>query len=377
MTERPWILIVDDDAGACRILALVLEAKGYGVETVLSAGEATAVLQKRPFDLVLLDIQLPHSQGLDLLPRLKERHSDLEVIVMTGYASVDSAMRAFHEGASGYVTKPLNMAKVLRSIREALEKQRLIRERRKTEETLRAYAAQLEARNAELNAFAHTVAHDLKNPLHHILSYAELLEGGFGKISQAEQEEYAQIIVQSVQKATNVIDELMLLAEVREASVEMKPLDVGWIVSEAEERLRYLIDRTGAEIAVPDKWPRALGYAPWVEEVWVNYIGNALKYGGRPPRVELGAELKNGQARFWVQDNGRGLTPEEQKDLFTPFTRLEQVQTEGYGLGLSIVRRIVDKLGGEVGVESALGEGSVFFFTLPSAQDHGRMGEKE
>jgi two-component system sensor histidine kinase/response regulator len=111
-----------------------------------------------------------------------------------------------------------------------------------------------------------------------------------------------------------------------------------------------------------------MGYAPWVEEVWVNYISNALKYGGTPsaaPRVELGAETQgDGMVRFWVRDHGPGIAPEAQLRLFTPFTRLDHVRAGGHGLGLSIVRRIVEKLGGQVSVASQVGEGSTFSFTL-------------
>jgi signal transduction histidine kinase len=102
--------------------------------------------------------------------------------------------------------------------------------------------------------------------------------------------------------------------------------------------------------------------------VWVNYVSNALKYGGRPPRVELGATPQDGVVRFWVRDNGAGLTAEDQERLFTEFTRLHQVRAEGYGLGLSIVRRIIEKLGGDVGVESEVGKGSTFYFTLPNSE---------
>jgi len=109
-----------------------------------------------------------------------------------------------------------------------------------------------------------------------------------------------------------------------------------------------------------------LGHAEWIVEVWANYLSNSIKYGGQPPRVKLGAEVQpNGMVRFWVRDNGPGLSPEEQARLFTPFTRLDQVRAKGHGLGLSIVRRIVEKLGGQVGVESQIGQGSSFFFTLP------------
>ncbi len=104
--------------------------------------------------------------------------------------------------------------------------------------------------------------------------------------------------------------------------------------------------------------------------MWANYINNALSYGGQPPRVIIGADSPSaGEVRFWVRDNGHGLTAEEQSRLFIPFTRLEQARVKGHGLGLSIVRRIMEKLGGQVGVSSTIGEGSTFYFTLPAA-DH-------
>jgi len=112
-----------------------------------------------------------------------------------------------------------------------------------------------------------------------------------------------------------------------------------------------------------------------VEEVWVNYLSNALKYGGQPPRVELGAEQKDEMVKFWMRDNGNGIAPEEQARLFTLFTRLE-VRAKGHGLGLSIVQRIVEKLGGQVGVESdgVPGHGSLFCFTLPAAHARDKNG---
>jgi signal transduction histidine kinase len=167
----------------------------------------------------------------------------------------------------------------------------------------------------------------------------------------------------------SIIEELLLLAGVRRLEVEAKPLDMDDIVAEAQERLFDLINEHQAEIISPVAWPTALGYAPWIEEVWVNYLSNAVRYGGQPPRVELGATTQtDGTIRFWVRDNGIGLTEKEQSRLFVPFTRLSQIEAKGYGLGLSIVRRIIDKLGGQVGLESELGRGSVFYFTLPALE---------
>ncbi len=241
-------------------------------------------------------------------------------------------------------------------------------------EALRQRTTELEARNEELDAFAHTVAHDLKSPLTLIIGFAELLSTEHTALPAEEVLHYVHKIAQGGHRMRNIVDELLLLAEVRKAEVEMKPLDMASIVAEAWERLAYMFEESQAEIVMPEAWPAASGHAPWVEEVWVNYISNAIKYGGRPPRVELGFSIveappgeDQSQIKFWVRDNGPGLTPEEQARLFTPFTRLDQVRARGHGLGLSVVRRIVEKLGGQVGVESEVGRGSVFYFTLPAA----------
>jgi PAS domain S-box-containing protein len=242
-----------------------------------------------------------------------------------------------------------------------------ITERKQAEETLRRYAAELEARTQELDAFAHTVAHDLKNPVGLVIGYAEFLRKDAVVASVKNLTEAMQALARAGHKMNSIIEELLLLAEIRKEQVVTMPLDMGHIVDEAQQRLTQMIAESGAEIVLPSAWPVASGYAPWIEEVWVNYLSNAIKYGGRPPRVELGAvEQPDGQVRFWVSDNGRGLSPEQRARLFVPFTRLEQIRAQGHGLGLSIVRRIMEKLGGQAGVESP---GSIFYFTLPATAE--------
>ncbi|MDX1521827.1 MAG: GAF domain-containing sensor histidine kinase, partial [Anaerolineae bacterium] len=241
-------------------------------------------------------------------------------------------------------------------------------ERRYAEEQLREYTVKLQAHNEELDAFAHTVAHDLKNPLSALTGIAEVLAAEY---ADEELSEYLRVIVRSGRKANNIVKELLLLASVRkQEEVALTPLNMDKIVAETWERLLHLLKQHHAEFIVPTTWPTALGYAPWIEEVWANYMSNGLKYGGEPPRLELGAEEQaGGQIRFWIRDNGPGLQPEEQVRLFTPFTKLKQARAKGQGLGLSIVRRIIERLGGTVGVESnpEVEPGSTFYFTLPKA----------
>jgi len=247
-------------------------------------------------------------------------------------------------------------------------------------ETLRQRTTELQARNEELDAFAHTVAHDLKNSLTRIVGFAEVLTENYDELPDGELLRYLQTIARNGRKMDSVISELLLLAVVRKLEeVKVGPLDMANIVNEATQRLSNVIEELDAEIILPETWSVASGYGPWVEEVWVNYISNALNYGGRPkdgmpPRIELGfdeladlqtCEPANPHIRFWVRDNGLGLTPGQQECLFTPLTRLGETRVKGYGLGLSIVQRVVEKLGGQVGVESEVGQGSLFFFTLP------------
>jgi PAS domain S-box-containing protein len=221
----------------------------------------------------------------------------------------------------------------------------------------------------ELDAFAHTVAHDLKNPLNVIFGYAEMLSDDLEFQAGDTAHEYLEAINQGVHKATNIIDALLVLAGVRASGeVKIEPLAMGTIVGEVRTRLAIVLNQSQAELIFPEAWPVALGYGPWIEEIWVNYITNALKYGGTPPRVELGFDRPDDEViRFWVRDNGPGLAPDQQAQLFRPFTRIGQANVEGHGLGLSIVQRIAERLHGEVGVESQVGQGSLFYFTLPAA----------
>jgi signal transduction histidine kinase len=264
-----------------------------------------------------------------------------------------------------------------------------VKDRMHVEEVLRQRTVELESRNEELNAYAHTVAHDIKSPLASIIGFGELLERHSTQFTEEQLTYYFSVIARNGRKITNIVDELLLLSSVREAEVvDTGALDMAAIVDEALHRLVHEMAEKTPEIILPDVWSVAKGYAPWVEEIWTNYISNAIKYGGIPPRIELGytildsgspisdsetpgfvAKIQNPKSKiaFWLRDNGPGLTPEEQSRLFTPFTRLEQARAKGHGLGLSIVRRIAERLDGEVGVESVIGKGSTFFFTLPAA----------
>ena len=322
--------------------------------------------------------------GYEVCEQLKadEQSRDIPVLFISALDEVKDKVKAFTVGGVDYITKPFQFEEVLARVETHLS---LCRLQKELEQEIIARDKLI----SELDAYAHTVAHDLKNPLTALVGFSELLEKRHEKMSAEQLEENLHRITQSGRRMTNIIEELLLLASVRKLdSVVMKPVDMAFVVAETRARLDDMIGSYEAEIVMPDEWPVALGHGPWVEEVWANYISNALKYGGTPPRVELGYsiletgspkhEVRNQASsiecpapsiQFWVHDNGPGITPENQERLFTPFERLSQVRAEGHGLGLSIVQRIAEKLGGCVSVESAPGRGSKFCFTLPAHID--------
>ena len=224
---------------------------------------------------------------------------------------------------------------------------------------------------ADLDAFAHTVAHDIKNPLSAIVSSISLLPGSIQRNDSEMVHELVDMLKISANKSIHITNELLTLSSVRQQNVRTGPLDISEIFTEAKVRMYNILPGDKVHIQKAGTWPKAIGYAAWIEEVWYNYLSNAVKYGGNPPHITVGADdMKNGYIRFWIKDNGNGIPPEDQSVLFNQFTKLNPETGQGHGLGLSIVRRIIEKLGGEVGVESTgvKGVGSLFYFTLPASE---------
>lgn len=221
----------------------------------------------------------------------------------------------------------------------------------------------------DLDAFAHTVAHDLKNSLGSIVSSSELMEEIITANDTRFLTELAGLINTSARKSIQITQELLILATVSHQEIIKKELKMGDVFSEAKKQLQEVIQKSGAKIVGPDHWMTSVGYAPWIEEVWMNYLSNAIKYGGNPPEITVGGnQRENNMVRFWIKDNGNGISETEQPKLFKKYIRLSPTSAEGYGLGLSIVKRIIEKLDGKAGVESngRTGEGSTFWFELPA-----------
>ncbi len=242
-----------------------------------------------------------------------------------------------------------------------------VTERRAADAALRDALAELEARNDDLDAFARMTAHDLKNPINGIRGYAQLMQLEGDDLTADLRDEAVDTILETSDQMTRIIDDLLLLSSVRAATVPLVPLDMSDLTSHVLRQLAPAIAQSDAAIGVPHEWPVALGHAPWVTICWTNYLSNALKYGGDSPDVQLGAEQIGDRVRCWVDDCGPGVPHDQRAEVFAPFKRLHGAETEGHGVGLSIVQRIVDRLGGACGVDDAPGGGARFWFELPAA----------
>lgn len=249
-----------------------------------------------------------------------------------------------------------------------------ITDRKQIEQELRKTADELASRNQELDAFNHTIAHGLKNPLASVLGFSSLIRQQFGGSMPPDVLYCLDQIDESVNDMTAMIDNLLYLAQLRDARQVLEPVDVQIVVKKALRRFERQIQRQHITITIAPNLPAALGHETWLEEVFANFISNAIKYMGKnnpDPQIRIGGTKNNGMIRYWVQDTGIGINPENQANIFEKFARIEK-SVEGTGLGLSITRRIINKLGGEVGVDSEPGKGSTFWFTLPNTQTTSR-----
>ncbi len=178
----------------------------------------------------------------------------------------------------------------------------------------------------------------------------------------------AEYIVSAAKKMNSITEELLKLAKIRHIDTyEATIINMTEIVENAVNRINNATFSKGCQIKLPQKWPKLTGNAIWVEEVWYNLVSNACKYGGSI--IELDWINEGAYLKFWVRDSGKGLSKEEQSQLFSKFSRIHDFDTKvkGHGLGLSIVQRIVEKQGGKIWVESKLEQGCTFFFTMPIA----------
>ena len=353
------VLIVDDEPDNIGVLYNLLESAGSYRLLVATDGESVfKILEDQPVDLLLLDIMMPGMDGYQVCGQLKkmDQFKNIPVLFLTALSDRESKLKGFDAGAVDYITKPFEQEEVLARVRTHMD--------------LYLTRKSLEEQNERINTFAHTVAHDLKNPLWAILMGLEDLEESLIGSSGGEFNDLIKQIKRTAWKSSDIVEALLLLAGTsRHSSLIMNPIEMNYIMENVLSQLKPVTRTTGGTIHTPEKpWPDVMGYSQWVEQIWINLITNGLKFGGESPEITLDYYEKDDMVFFTVQDNGPGLSQKEMEPLFKEITGSEDSIRLGQGLGLLVVKRIIDKLGGTVGIESEKGKGSTFYFSLKKTE---------
>jgi signal transduction histidine kinase len=370
------ILIVDDMPANLEVVTSHLERRGYRALVALSGEEGIERADYVLPDLILLDVMMPGTDGFEICRRLKsdERTRTIPVIFMTALADTADKLEGFAAGAVDYVTKPLDGAEVLARIETHLALYTLRRQlaeqnaRLQQEILVRAETeAALQRSNTEFEQLAYVASHDMQEPLRKIASYLQLLSQRYQGKLDADADEFIGYAVDGAKRMQALINDLLAFSRVGTKAKPFAPTDCNQIMRTALADLEFAIEECGAQVEV-GPLPVVMGDATQLSQLFRNLLSNAIKFRRQiTPIVRVSAERSEAGWRFAVSDNGMGIAPEYFERIFVIFQRLHgRARYPGTGIGLAICKKIVLRHGGQIGVRSVEGEGSVFEFTLPA-----------
>jgi len=413
MDAKKRILIVDDNESICSTLAFIFGKKEYETDTATTGQEALQKARAGFYNLALIDIKLPDAEGTVLLSHLKDLHPDMATIVLTGYASLETAVQALNKGASAYVIKPFNVPELVAAAQRALESQHLVmenrrlldemrkelQERERVEQELAKYrehledlvterTAELKEANAkltdevmerqnielklkeaifDLEAFCYSVSHDLRAPLRAIDGFSRAVMEHHAARLDDEGKRFLNIINDSARRMGQLIKNLLDFSFMGRKELDRAAVDANQLVSEVSEELRSADPGRQVTFDIREL-PEMCADRAMMREVFGNLLGNAFKFTRRNDNavVEVGGHDGEKENVYYVKDNGVGFDMQYAGKLFGVFERLHPADDfEGTGVGLAIVQRVIHRHGGRVWAESAVDKGATFSFTVP------------
>ncbi|MBE9007557.1 hybrid sensor histidine kinase/response regulator [Fortiea sp. LEGE XX443] len=375
------ILLIEDNLAEARLLQEFLQqadAKEFVLVHVKRLQEALNELSHSSYDIILLDLTLPDSQGLSSLPLLINNAPSVPIVVLTNTNDEELAIEAVREGAQDYLVKRhVNVNSLVRSICYAIERKQLLETLRQVNQTLQV---RVEESNAELvkaneiNQFrselVSMLSHDIRQPLNTILLAAGLLQNNEDRLTQEKKRNHLQMIRVAIKNMAQMLDEVSLIGRTDSSKFQcdLEPLDL-------EVFCRQLVEE--AQLSLKEKNLTLIfaSYGELSETVWDetllrhilgNLLGNAIKYSLPDSRIQFELIGQENSVIFRFQDWGIGIPKQDQKRMFQPFHRAENVgRIPGTGLGLAIVKKCVDAHGGEIMLNSEVGVGTTFIVTLP------------
>ncbi|HZE91841.1 MAG TPA: ATP-binding protein [Rhizobacter sp.] len=371
IADRPACLfIVDDETALMQALCSTLRMEGYETVGFTSARDALQALPGSHCDLLLADLMMPEMDGIALLREALQADPMRVGIIMTGEGSIASAVEAMKAGALDFVLKPFNLNAILPALSRGLALRRLHLTNADLEQRVRGRTLELEAANKELAAFTQSVSHDLRSPLHALGSLSEMLLRDFASQMPARAQQFLGVMNTGIKHMKELVDDLLRFSSVSHQPLQTQVVEMNPLVSDVLAELHLVQPERSIDIRV-EALPPAQADPSLVRHVLVNLLSNAFKFTRRRDlaTIEVGCTPEEGINAYFVRDNGAGFDMERADRLFGVFQRLHSNKDyEGTGVGLSIVQRIVERHGGRVWAEAAVGQGATFRFTLPAAK---------
>ena len=358
------ILIVEDELVNSKLLEAMLSKSPLGVSKVKSAqtlDAALALLAERHFDVVLLDLNLPDSTGLDTLTAISGQYPLVAIVVITGEYGDDTGLEAISSGAQEYLVKGKYDAYTLsKSIYYAIE-------RKRAEQVQAQLLKEVESVNHELKSFAYIVSHDLKAPLRGIRTLTDWILADHGDKLGNDGREQITLLSGRVDRMHNLIEAILQYSRVGRIKEEKVRVNLSELVPEI---IDLISPPENIAITIENELPKVLCEQTRIQQVFQNLLSNAVKYMDKVQgRIAIGCVEEGDCWKFSVSDNGSGIEEKYFKKIFEIFQTLSpRDEYESTGVGLTVVKKIVELYGGRIWVESEHGHGSTFFFTLPSRE---------
>lgn len=362
------ILLIEDNAEDAGLFIQLMKNNQYRtypefrytIETVATMEESLKLMNERGVDVVVVDLLLPNTSPNEILDLVERASTKTPVIALTTDDQIESATSAIEHGAQDYLVKNRASGDVIeRAIRYGIERKKLMEEQRCIKEDLIRS-------NRELQQFAYSASHDLREPLRMVVSYLTLLEKRNADTLDEKSKEYLSFAVDGGKRMQAMINDLLAYSRVGTQGEVFVRVDMNDAMVTTLRDLRASIEESGASVT-SDPLPSVMADQNQMVLLLVNLISNAIKYRGEEaPLVHISVREDGDEWVFSVRDNGIGIDPRYEARLFKMFQRLHTPQEYGgTGMGLALSRRIVERHGGRIWFESEVGKGSIFYFTIP------------
>jgi two-component system sensor histidine kinase/response regulator len=392
MTSEPQvnILMVDDEPANLIALEATLEGLGQNLIRAHSGTEALRHVLENDFAVILLDIQMAGLNGIETAAAIRERERSrhIPIIFLTGMDKTGEMMfQGYSAGAVDYLVKPIQTDVLLAKVgvfielaqarqrlhREVLERTKFAAEISKLNEALEEKnrelvdrSAQLQETVQELERYSYSISHDMRAPLRAMKGYSDILLEEAGPKIAPEHQAYLHKISSAAKRLDRLIEDVLSYSLLSRSKFKLTPIDSDQLIREIIEQYPGL-QLPEANIRIEGQLPMVWANEAILTQCISNLLGNAIKFvpAKVTPMILVRAEVSGEEATFWFEDNGIGIAPRDLDRIFGIFVQVHSAESyRGTGIGLSIVRRAAEKMGGQVGVESTLGKGSRFWLKI-------------